>query len=122
MIGEIQHDVLLEHPPDRLVQPIANLVVGEVVGMRQLQLRLKPLADRQHRRPLPFEHRLQEVVLGAGRHQLDVDAADGFVEQRLERVAKLRVSQQVLDFFGAWGVGEHHRFEETAVALHRSGE
>jgi hypothetical protein len=73
-------------------------------------------------RRIPLEHRLEEVVLGAGGHHLDIDAANGLVEQRLQCVAQLGVSQQVLDVVGAGGVGEHHgRNKDSGFRLQASG-
>lgn len=104
MIGEVEYDSLLEQFVDRVpqdtVQPsLACHVMGKLVGMRQRQWRLEPLGDRQHRSPLPGQHRRQKFVFLPRRKLLDVDAPDRLIKVRLQLIAQLRVAHYQIDLF-----------------------
>ena len=83
--------------------------------MRQHERRIEPLADRQHRRPLPFEHRFEKLVLAARAHRGRIDAVDRLVEQRLQLVAQLGVAEQVLHFFRLGRFGDEHECRAANV-------
>jgi hypothetical protein len=46
VIGEVEHHVLFVQPADGLVEIIADLLIRQIIGMRQFELRLEPFANR----------------------------------------------------------------------------
>ena len=114
VIGEVEDNPRGEQLVDGLPEPLVQFVGSQRVGMRQPQLRREPLADGQHRRALPSQHRSQEFIFDRRGQLLHVDAANRFVQVGLEFVAQLRVAQQMLDFFGL-RTASVHRTKPSAL-------
>ena len=124
MIGELEHDPLVVQLVNRLPQQVVQLDVCERFGVRQPQLGLEPLADRQHRGAFPGQDGREVLVLRRGTEHARIDDIHGLVEKRFQLVAQPSVEHQLVDIVGSRTRVFRHRLHTCSVARRkrRSGQ